>query len=314
MSYTILSLAFFLSTLFQYAIQKIFIYYKRFDDFNNRSFHITSATRTGGIGIFSALVFISIYYYFEKTYIFDYSLIIPLSIMFIVGVYDDLYNADFKLKFLLQIVVAKILIDQGYFIENYYGFLGLYEIPWVLSQISTVFVFLIIVNSINFIDGTDGLAITQVIKTILYIELFSSNVTELASLGTLFIILILPMYYFNFKNKEKVFLGDGGSLLLGSLIAIYVFYLLGSNYTFKENFEINKTLFSVMVVFYPLVDLLRIFSIRIKNRKSPFVADQNHLHHFIKKRFGLNHFGVLISITLSEILIFISFLLVYTNF
>jgi UDP-GlcNAc:undecaprenyl-phosphate GlcNAc-1-phosphate transferase len=86
--------------------------------------------------------------------------------MFVIGVYDDLYNADFKLKFLLQIIVAKILIDQGYVISNYHGLFGLYEVPWLLAQASTVFVFLVVVNAINFIDGIDGLAITEVIKII----------------------------------------------------------------------------------------------------------------------------------------------------
>ena len=68
--------------------------------------------------------FLSIYYYFQRIEIFDYSLFIPISIMFVIGIYDDFYKADFKLKFLLQIIVAKILIDQGFVISNYYGFLG----------------------------------------------------------------------------------------------------------------------------------------------------------------------------------------------
>ena len=132
-----------ISILLHFSIQKIFIYYKRFDDFNPRSSHNTLATRTGGIGIFATLLIISLYFYFQNLEIFDYSLFIPLGIMFIVGVYDDLYNADFKLKFLLQIIVAKILIDQGYAISNFHGFLGFYEIPWILAQLTTVFVFCI---------------------------------------------------------------------------------------------------------------------------------------------------------------------------
>ena len=67
--------------------------------------------------------------------------------MFIVGVYDDFYNADFKLKFLLQIVVAKILIDQGFIIDHFHGILGFQEIPRIASQVFTVFVFLVIVSS-----------------------------------------------------------------------------------------------------------------------------------------------------------------------
>ena len=131
-----------LSGLLTYFIQKIFVYYKRFDDFNHRSSHKTLATRTGGIGVFLTLLSVAIYFYFNEIELYDNSLFIPLGIMFVVGVYDDFYNADFKLKFLLQIIVAKIIIDQGYAITNFHGLFGFYDVPWILAQISTVFVFL----------------------------------------------------------------------------------------------------------------------------------------------------------------------------
>jgi len=270
-----------LGAILHFGVQRLFIKYKKFDDFNHRSSHKTLATRTGGIGIFIVIFLIALYYYFQGIEIFDYSLFIPLGIMFIVGVYDDFYNADFKLKFLLQIIVAKILIDQGFVISNYYGFLGLYEIPNIVAQLSTVFVFLVIVNAINFIDGIDGLAITEVIKTILLIEIFSYRTTSLSIMSISFIGAILPLYYFNFKQKGKVFLGDGGSLLLGTVLAIYTFHVLGDEFEFDPLFKINKTLFVVLTLFYPLADLLRVFIIRIKNQKSPFQADQNHLHHLV---------------------------------
>ena len=277
-----------LSGILTYFTQKIFIHYKKFDDFNHRSSHNTLATRTGGIGVFATLLIVSSYYYFNKVELFDYSLFIPLGIMFIVGVYDDFYNADFKLKFLLQIIVAKIIIDQGYVITNYHGLFGLYEVPWLLAQLSTVFVFLVIINGINFIDGIDGLAITEVIKTILLIEFFSANQTILTPLSILLVFSLIALYYFNFKKKSKVFLGDGGSLLLGSIVSIYIFYVLGDQYTFKAGFQINKVLFSILILIYPLLDLLRVFIIRIKNGTSPFEADQNHLHHRLLK-LGANH-------------------------
>ena len=270
-----------LSGLLTYFTQKIFIHYKRFDGFNHRSSHNTLATRTGGIGVFACLFFVSVYFYFNKIELFDYSLFIPLGIMFLVGVYDDFYNADFKLKFLLQIIVAKIIIDQGYVITNYHGLFGLYEVPWLLAQLSTVFVFLVIINATNFIDGIDGLAITEVIKTILLIEFFSAS--AITPLSILIVLSIIPLYYFNFKKTQKVFLGDGGSLLLGTIISIYIFYMLGNEYTFKAGFQINKTLFAVLVILYPLVDLLRVFILRIKEGNSPFKADQNHIHHAILK-------------------------------
>jgi UDP-N-acetylmuramyl pentapeptide phosphotransferase/UDP-N-acetylglucosamine-1-phosphate transferase len=215
--------------------------------------------------------------------------------MFVVGVYDDLYNADFKLKFLLQIIVAKILIDQGFIISNYHGLFGLYEVPRILAQLSTVFVFLVIVNSINFIDGIDGLAITQVIKTILLVEFFSQS-TDLSVLSLMLTSSIIPLYYFNFKKKTKVFLGDGGSLFLGTIVSIYCFYILGDLFTFKTGFYINKTLFSILVILYPIIDLLRVFLIRIKNTRSPFEPDMNHLHHLLIQKFHKNTSVLIITV------------------
>jgi len=273
-----------LSGVLHYTIQRIFIVLKKFDDFNFRSSHNTLATRTGGIGIFATLFIISFYYYLQGVEIFDYSLFIPLGIMFIVGVYDDFYKADFKLKFFLQIIVAKILIDQGYVISDYHGLFGLYQVPWLLAQLSTIFVFLVVVNAINFIDGIDGLAITEIIKAILLIEFFSDGFTTLSNLGFLVICSLIPLYYFNFKKERKVFLGDAGSLLLGTIVSIYIFHTLGSEYQFKEGFQINKTLFAVLVILYPLLDLLRVFVLRIKEGKSPFKADRKHIHHYLKDK------------------------------
>ena len=105
---------------------------------------------------------------FLKIELFDYSLFVPLGILFTIGVYDDLYQADFKIKFLMQLIVAKILIDQGYVISSLHGFLGIYEIPWIISQLITAIAFVIIVNAYNFIDGVDGLAISETVKNLCF--------------------------------------------------------------------------------------------------------------------------------------------------
>ena len=273
-----------LSVFLHYVIQRFFIHFKKFDDFNFRSSHSTLATRTGGIGVFFTLLIISLFFYFQGIEIFDYSLFIPIGIMFIVGVYDDFYRADFKLKFFLQIIVAKILIDQGFVISNYYGLFSLSEIPWLLAQLTTIFVFLVVVNAINFIDGIDGLAISELIKIILVIELFSLNFTDFSNLGILVVCSLIPLYYFNFKKTRKIFLGDGGSMLLGTLVMVYILHVLGDNYTIKNYIQINKTLFSVLVLIYPLTDLLRVFILRLRQGKSPFAADQNHINHLLHKK------------------------------
>ncbi len=290
-----------LSITIVYALKKCFTRLGKFDAINYRSVHDTQATKTGGIAVFTTLFFISIYLYISQQKLFDFSLLIPLGIIFIVGVYDDFYNADFKLKFFLQIIVAKILIDQGFIIDHFHGVIGLQEIPRVASQIFTVFVFLVIVNAINFIDGIDGMAITELVKVILVAELFSEAKTPIYFLGILMILSSIPLYYFNYKKDNKVFLGDAGSLLFGSLIAVYLFYVLGSEYTFKERFKINKPLFTMSLIIYPLIDLLRVFIIRISNKKSPFSPDQNHIHHLLLNK-GYSHFKIVLTIQLISLL------------
>ncbi|OUW73391.1 MAG: hypothetical protein CBD76_03845 [Pelagibacteraceae bacterium TMED216] len=302
-----LVVTFFVSLILHYVVQKVFIQFKKFDAFNHRSSHNTLATKTGGISMFTSLFFILIYFYFNSDEIFDFSLLIPLGIMFIVGVYDDFYNADFKLKFLLQIIVAKILVDLGFVISNYHGFLGLYEVPWIIAQLTTIFVFLVVVNSINFIDGIDGLAITEIIKTILIVELMSLTNTPLYNLSLILICSIIPLYYFNFRKNKKIFLGDGGSLFLGSLIACYVFYVLSPEYQFKNEFGINKFAFSILIILYPLTDLLRVFIIRIYNGGSPFIADNNHIHHKMLRKVK-KHYLSLLLIICSELLIIFLFI------
>jgi UDP-N-acetylmuramyl pentapeptide phosphotransferase/UDP-N-acetylglucosamine-1-phosphate transferase len=283
------------SLILSYGLKLWFTRLKKFDAINHRSVHHTKATKTGGMAVFLTLFLFSSYFYLNQVQIFDFSLLIPLGIMFIVGVYDDFYNADFKLKFFLQIIVAKILIDQGLVINDFHGVLGLREIPHLASQLFTVFVFLVIVNAFNFIDGIDGLAVTEAIKVIVLIEFFSIESTPLYPLGMITVFGLLPLYYFNYKKDYKVFLGDAGSLFLGTLIAAYLFYVMGSEYTLKPIFLINKPLLAMSLIVYPLVDLLRVFIIRIRNKKSPFSPDQNHLHHFLVKK-GFPHFLIVIII------------------
>ena len=285
-----------------FAYKKWFTRLQKYDAINDRSAHNTQATKTGGITVFTSIFLWSIYLYFTQQELFDFSLLIPLGIMFIVGVYDDFYNADFKLKFFLQIIVAKILIDQGFVIDHFHGVLGLQEIPRIASQVFTVFVFLVIVNAINFIDGIDGMAITETIKVILLIEFFSAAHTPLYFLGVIVLLSLLPLYYFNFKRNNKMFLGDAGSLFLGTLIAAYLFHVLGTDFTFKPAYQINKPLLTMSLIIYPLIDLLRVFTIRIYNKKSPFSPDQNHLHHLLLKK-GYTHFSVVLIIQLIAVVL-----------
>ena len=299
MNVSLIILVFITSTVLFYVTQKIFINRKKFDEINPRSSHQTEATKNGGIVVFLTLFMFSVYFYLSGYQLYNYSLLIPLSIIFVVGVYDDFYNADFKLKLFLQIIVAKLLINQGFIINDFHGIFGLHEMPRLVSQLFTVFVFLVIVNAVNFIDGIDGLAITEALKVILVLEYLSLNTTPLYNMGLIIAFSLFPMYYFNFKKENKIFLGDAGSLFLGTVIAAYLYYILGAEYELNPQFKMNKALLAVAVVIYPLLDLLRIFIIRVSQKKSPFHPDKNHLHHLLLKK-GIPHLWIVIIIQLTS--------------
>ncbi len=269
------------SSILTFFIQRIYLLKNKIDPIVGRSSHDGIATRTGGITLFLCLFGITLFFYIKGEEPFDFSILIPLGIMFLIGLYDDFYQADYKLKLLMQIIVAKILIDQGFVINNYHGLFGLHQIPWWLAQLSTLFVFIVVVNAINFIDGIDGLALTEFAKIIVLFELFSASVTPFYFLNWGLIAGLVPLYYFNYRKTNKVFLGDAGSLLLGTLFCIYIFYALGNNYRLHADWQLNKVVFTIGLALYPLVDLLRIFILRIRNQASPFLPDSNHIHHLI---------------------------------
>ena len=160
---------FFISLFITYFSKIYFIKHKLIDKIKNRSSHKVLATRSGGSSIFITLFLVSLFLYINSNEIFDFSLIIPLGILYTIGLYDDIYQVDFKLKFIFQIIVAKILVDQGLLIDNLNGFFGYLEIPYMLAQFFTIFIIVLIVNAVNFSDGIDGLAITESIKGLLLI-------------------------------------------------------------------------------------------------------------------------------------------------
>ena len=281
--------SFFLSIITSFYCQKLFFKQKIFDKINLRSSHNSVATRSGGLSIFIVLMIISIYFYLNGIEIFNFSIIVPLSIIFLVGVYDDFSSVDFKLKFIFQIIVAKIIIDNGLIIDNFHGFFGVFEINRVLAQLVTLFIIISIINAINFVDGIDGLLISISLMFIISYELFASVNTDFYLLSLIITTSLIPLYYFNFRKTKKIFLGDSGSYLLGGIIAVYVLNILSVGYRIRPEFDINKIIFLVSILIYPIIDVIRIFTLRLMNKKSPFIADKNHIHHNLLK-YNKSHF------------------------
>jgi len=284
--------------------QKYFLRNNYIDTINNRSSHSSVATRTGGVSLFSTLFLISVYFYLTGYEIYEFSLLIPLSVLMVIGLYDDISGVDFELKFIFQIITAKIIIDNGLIIDNLHGFAGIYELSRTIAQLLTIFIIVAVINSINFIDGIDGLASTIVILFISGFEFFSISLTSYINLSTILIASLTPLYYFNFRKKNKVFLGDSGSLFLGGIISIYVIRILTNDYIIKPEYDLHKILFVFSILFYPIIDIVRIFFLRLIKGKSPFRPDKNHIHHLILKKIS-NHFQTTLIITGISILFLI---------
>ena len=293
-----------LSIILIIFFQKLFFQKNIIDKINDRSSHTVKATRSGGLALFSSLFLISSFNYFYSVEIFDYSLIVPILLMLIVGLYDDIYKLNFKLKFIFQIIAAKIIIDNGLIIDNLHGVLGIYELNRIIAQLLTIFFIVAIINSINFIDGIDGLAISIISLFIFCFEFFSISKTGFINLSLITIGSILPMFYFNYRKDKKVFLGDSGSLLLGTLISIYVIHVLSQQYIIKDKYDIHKILFVISILFYPITDIIRVIFKRIIEGRSPFEADKSHIHHLLLSHVK-SHFLVALSIFLSSILVII---------
>ena len=272
------------STFFLYYLQKAFILKGRFDKKNIRSSHDSIATRSGGLAIFLNIFLISTYFYLNSSEVFDFSLLIPLMLLVVVGLYDDVYDMDFKLKFIFQIIAAKIFIDNGLIIDNLHGVLGIYELGRIAGQILTIFIIISIINAINFIDGIDGLALSIVIIFLISFEFFASGISPFLIFTQIIILTCVPLFYFNLRSKNKVFLGDSGSLFLGGIVSAYVIFILSNNYIIKTEFDLHKILFVLSVLIYPIIDIIRVFFLRLYNKRSPFQADKNHIHHLLLKK------------------------------
>mgnify|MGYP001457436374 CR=1 FL=1 len=281
MEIIIISSAIFISAVLSIIFQREFIKRNILDKINSRSSHQSLATRSGGSSIFTSVFLISIFFYLNNNEIYDFSLLVPIAIMLCIGLYDDIYKLDFKLKFIFQIIVAKIIIDNGLIIDNLHGIFGVFELSRVLGQLFTIFIIVAIINSINFIDGIDGLAISVITLFLLSFEFFSSTSSDMFFLTIIILGSLVPLYFFNFRRKNKVFLGDSGSLLLGAIVSIYVLKILSQDYSIKPEFDLNKVIFVVSILSYPIFDIIRIFFLRLYKGKSPFLADKQHIHHLI---------------------------------
>ena len=276
--------------------------------------------RLGGLSIFlglmGALISLSIYRDLNLGIGDVYTLTILSIGFFLIGFIDDLFNISPWPRLVTQITLASIGWFQNIRIESIdltYLNVGtdFFFLPQIFSYLLTIIWIVGLANAINWIDGLDGLAIG--VSLIGVAGLIFINF-KLKQYDTLFVLLpiaasTLPLLKYNFY-PAKILMGDGGSYLLGFLLAFVSIisttrYPFGSTETFATAIYVPAILFSI-----PIFDMFYVIFSRVLDRRSPFLPDKKHLHHKLMAK-GLSHKNTVLLILLlsvSTALLSISFI------
>lgn len=283
-----------------------------YDEPGRRKSHHQAIPNLGGIAIFAGVISaVGLFANFADAMEFRF-LIVSMVVIFFIGIKDDILVIAPDKKLMGEIVAILILVLFGNIrFTSLHGFLGIHEIPYVVSVILTCFVFIVIINGFNLIDGIDGLASGIAITLSLFFGIWFYLVGNLdyaifsAAIAGAFI----GFFRFNvYGNKNKIFMGDTGSLLLGLFMSLIVVKFNETNLTYHGEYSIKAApavSFGILIV--PLFDTLRVFLIRIMRKQSPFRPDKNHMHHLLLK-IGYSHLESTMRIVIVN-LIFIALVL-----
>ena len=300
MSLFLLIIAFIVSFLFSlFTLPKIILLSlekKLFDSIGTRKVHKTVASRLGGVvffpaiflGISVSLALVNIHSpeSLTSSQLIKYLLqISAVLILYVVGVFDDLLGLKYRIKFIFQIISATLIITSGVYIDSFQGFLNIGDIPYYISLPLTTFLIVFITNSINLIDGIDGLSsLLSILAIFVYGILLINKGTvidstfAISTLGALIPFAVINIKGFRKRSHTKIFMGDGGTLVVGtilSILAIKVWNLGATDYTTDELYPI--TAFTMLLI--PCFDVVRVVLRRARNRKPLFLPDRNHIHH-----------------------------------
>ena len=234
----------------------------------------------GGMSVYLAfvvgLLFCNFFYPTDRLYV----VIAALSIMFFLGLFDDFLDLSFKLKFVVQFGVIFILWTFGYRIDTLVGLFGVQHIPMFWSCLLSMFAGVGLMNALNMIDGVDGLAsgLGIIASTICGVYFVKHHDPLFALLALVFIGALIPFFICNvFSHKYKMYIGDSGSLILGTLAYVFTCRIIHTPHMDWNDQYCVSMMFAIYSV--PVFDTLRVMSVRLMHGNSPFKPDRTHLHH-----------------------------------
>lgn len=264
---------------------------------NKRTSHKGNIPNVGGINIYTSfLLTFLIFSVSMGTSSFLNYFLGGLYLVFFVGFLDDLMAFSALKKFLGELIAGFILIVLADVrLTNLHGFLWIEELSgyWLpLSYLVSFFLFLLIINGLNLIDGVDGLAtgIGMVICLFFGVYFQLIDETNLSIMAYSLIGALAIFFIYNvFGKRTKIFMGDSGSLVLGYIVYVLVVKFCEWNILESNPFYVKAApaiAFCVLAV--PLFDTMRVMVTRIKKGHSLFTADKNHVHHLLLS-IGLKH-------------------------
>ena len=243
----------------------------------------------------------------------DMTLIFPIvmmmAAMLYVGALDDLTGLSPVFRIVVEIFAVLVLIyGSGMCIDNFNGLWGIYQIPWGIAVPLTVFAGVGIINSINMIDGINGLSSGLCIACSLY---FGANYFHLDDIpnsvvASTMAFSLMPFLVHNvFGSKSRMFIGDAGTMMMGILLTWFVIRYL-SYYGIERGLPggLCPIANSLGILSVPIFDTLRVMCMRMLQGRSPFSPDRTHLHHAFVDC-GFSHASTAVSEILISLVVFL---------
>lgn len=251
---------------------------------------------------------------------FSWNVVLMVGGMFILmlmGIMDDKRGLSPTLRLVMEtLVVLALILASGNKIESFGGVFGCDVISSYISIPLSVIAGVGLINAINMIDGVDGyssgyLMIASAFFGIVFLKshIYQLGLTCFASMGSIF-----PFFLHNvFGKKTKMFIGDGGTMMLGVLLTSFLFSVCNANSDcsmLTEYYGISLIALCLSILAIPVGDTLRVMTARMLNGDSPFKADKTHLHHLFVDM-GFSHFATSNAIFLMNGLVVLGWLMAW---
>jgi UDP-GlcNAc:undecaprenyl-phosphate GlcNAc-1-phosphate transferase len=258
------------------------------------------------VGFLAAIAFSASLGWFHSVFVEPgrvLAIVAAAALITLIGFLDDLYDLDWTLKLAGQFVVAGILAWQGVQIVSL-PIAGITIGSFGLSFVATVFLTVLVMNAVNFIDGLDGLVAgvvligTSVFFAYSYLLAQQTSPTNYFNLASVISAIVIGMCLgflpYNW-HRAKIFMGDSGAMLLGMLMAVSALTVTGQvdpHVAAKDDFlpAFIPLILPLGILILPLLDFTLAVLRRLRAGKSPFTADRQHLHHRLQD-FGHSHLG-----------------------